>query len=288
MRDFLKRPFPIDNPSSVKWTLCIGASIFVFLFLLVFNPFGIFEYLKIHSFLALLGYCGITFIMSFLYTFVIHPIIDQRFGETWTMGREILGIFSLVTVIGIVNHFYIISIYLMERTQGFSLIELFLQNMYFTYTIALFPGLAAIVYIELKARNQYETQSSEVHPIPHETIKLFEINVVGESSDNPILLTSSGFRFAKASGNYVEYYSVIDGQLQKELQRNTLSKLEEQLKSTPFKIARTHRSYLVNLEIIEKVSGNAQGYSLKLNDTDYSVPVSRSNISEFNRVMNDN
>ena len=288
MRDFLKRPFPIDNPLGVKWTLCIGASVFVFLFLLVFNPFEIFDYLKIHSFLALLGYSGITFLMSFLYIFIVHPIIDQRFGETWTMGKEILGIFSLVTAIGIANHFYIISIYLLERSEGYTLIELFFQNMYFTYTIALFPGLAAIVYIELKARNQFETQSSEVHPIPHEQLQQFEINVIGDTSDNSILLTSSGFRFAKASGNYVEYYSVVNGQLQKELQRNTLSKLEEQLRQTPFRIARTHRSYLVNLEIIEKVSGNAQGYSLKLNDTDHSVPVSRSNIPEFNRVMNDN
>lgn len=288
MRGFLKRPFPIDHPISVKWTLCIGASIFVFLFLLVFSPFEILEHLKIDAFLALFGYFVVTFIMSFLYTMIIHPIIDQRFGETWTMGKEILSIFSLVTAIGIANHFYIISIYSMERMQGYTLIDLFFQNMYFTYTIALFPALAAIVYIELKARNQFETQSSEVHPISHETIQPFEVKVIGESSDSSILLTSSDFRFAKASGNYVEYYSVVNGQLQKELQRNTLSKLEEQLQKTQFRIARTHRSYLVNLDIIEKISGNAQGYSLKLNDTDHSVPVSRSNIPEFNRVMNDN
>ena len=65
--------------------------------------------------------------------------------------------------------------------------------------------------------------------------------------------------------------------------RITLKELEEQLKPIS-SIFKTHRSYLVNLNAIQSISGNAQGYQLLLKNCSIIVPVSRSNISNFNVV----
>ena len=64
----------------------------------------------------------------------------------------------------------------------------------------------------------------------------------------------------------------------------TLKEFEEQLSSFPY-VFKVHRSYLVNLQAIESIMGNAQGYALRLkNYSEGTIPVSRSTIQEFNRI----
>jgi len=60
----------------------------------------------------------------------------------------------------------------------------------------------------------------------------------------------------------------------------TIKNLDTQL--TDFaEIIKVHRSYLVNLHQIEQISGNAQGYRLKLYGGIIGVPVSRAMIPTF-------
>jgi len=70
------------------------------------------------------------------------------------------------------------------------------------------------------------------------------------------------------------------------LKRMTLKEFEEQFKFFYPYVFKVHRSYLVNLQTIESISGNAQGYVLRLkNFSEATIPVSRSKIQEFNRVF---
>ena len=86
------------------------------------------------------------------------------------------------------------------------------------------------------------------------------------------------FMFAKSEGNYLEIY-LNKQHPNKELIRGTLKDLEALLKTYP-NIIKTHRSYLVNCNYIEKINGNAQGYQLHIHK--YMVPVSRNMITNFN------
>ena len=65
-----------------------------------------------------------------------------------------------------------------------------------------------------------------------------------------------------------------DSERRKHLFRQKIGALERQLNETAIK--RTHRSYLVNLERVTEVSGNAQGYRLKVRDSEREIPLSRS------------
>ncbi len=84
--------------------------------------------------------------------------------------------------------------------------------------------------------------------------------------------------FAKSEGNYLEIY-LQDKNPNKMLVRFTLKELEVLLSTYP-NIIKTHRSYLVNSNYIENITGNAQGYQLHLKN--YVVPVSRNLIASFN------
>jgi len=82
----------------------------------------------------------------------------------------------------------------------------------------------------------------------------------------------------------VTFYIREGHAVQKKLKRISISDLETQLSGIP-SVIRTHRSYLINLRHIHRISGNAQGYKLELNGVDEAVAVSRKMIPHFEARM---
>ena len=91
---------------------------------------------------------------------------------------------------------------------------------------------------------------------------------------------SNSFIYAKAEGNYADIYLKSEDKISKLTKRIALKKLETQLADFPF-IIKTHRSVLLNLNYIDSVSGNAQGYKVTLKDCPEAVAVSRNYIQSF-------
>jgi DNA-binding LytR/AlgR family response regulator len=79
--------------------------------------------------------------------------------------------------------------------------------------------------------------------------------------------------FIEADDNYSTVMWKESGTLQKKLLRVNLKNLESQLDNS-FTL-RCHRSYIVNVNAISAISGNTNGYKLKINGSDFSIPVSR-------------
>ena len=79
--------------------------------------------------------------------------------------------------------------------------------------------------------------------------------------------------FIEADDNYSTVVWKEESALQKKLLRVNLKNLESQLDNS-FTL-RCHRSYIVNVNAISAISGNTNGYKLKINGSDFSIPVSR-------------
>ena len=79
--------------------------------------------------------------------------------------------------------------------------------------------------------------------------------------------------YIEADDNYSTVVWKEPTGLQKRLLRVNLKNLESQLNNS-FTL-RCHRSYIVNVNAISAISGNANGYKLKMNGGDFSIPVSR-------------
>lgn len=66
---------------------------------------------------------------------------------------------------------------------------------------------------------------------------------------------------------------------------NTLSQLEEKLNTKNF--FRSHRSYLINLDYIEEIEPWFNStYQVKMKNSKEKIPVSRSQVKDFRRIMN--
>lgn len=88
-----------------------------------------------------------------------------------------------------------------------------------------------------------------------------------------------------ASGNYVEIWVEDEpGKSRRIVRRITMQSLEAQLAGFP-QLMRIHRAWFVNLERVERSSGNAQGYTLLVRGMKQFVPVSRRNIALFNEKI---
>jgi DNA-binding LytR/AlgR family response regulator len=107
-----------------------------------------------------------------------------------------------------------------------------------------------------------------------------EITITGEGQREKLSVRESELVYIEASSNYMKVYFEQKGKLAYAVIRTTMKKVEELFAKSPV-LFRCHRAYIVHLEKIEKVEGNAQGYKLKLAGTEERIPVSRNLNREF-------
>jgi len=96
-----------------------------------------------------------------------------------------------------------------------------------------------------------------------------------DDKEGELVISLKDLLVFEASDNYVSVYYRKDDEIEKVLRRGTLKMVEEQLGQNEL-IQRCHKSFIVNISNVEKVSGNAQGYKLHFRNLEFSIPVSRS------------
>ncbi|MFK7936455.1 MAG: LytR/AlgR family response regulator transcription factor, partial [Saprospiraceae bacterium] len=104
-----------------------------------------------------------------------------------------------------------------------------------------------------------------------ETIE--QIVLFAENEKDQLQFLATELLYLQSADNYVEIVWQRNGALEKSLLRGSLQRMEQQI--TLPHIQRCHRSFIVNLEQVISVSGNAQGYKLHL-PSEQILPVARS------------
>ncbi len=113
-----------------------------------------------------------------------------------------------------------------------------------------------------------------------------KIVLQGESRES-IIINPSDILYVESLANYVNIVFFSSSDLRQKRLRVSLRDLEETLSPYPF-IFHIHRAFLVNLNYITQVSGNAAGYKLQLFGTDKVLPVSKANVGKFKQMIFEN
>jgi DNA-binding LytR/AlgR family response regulator len=98
---------------------------------------------------------------------------------------------------------------------------------------------------------------------------------VSENQHESLELSPRQIDYISSQDNYIEIVWQAEDKLNRKLLRGTLTKAEETVETYPF-LFRCHRAYIVNLEKVINIEGNAQGYRLQLRNNPEVIPVSRS------------
>lgn len=246
----------------------LGLSAYVFL--LVFQPFGTYNFEHAYKFSLLSGYGVILFVAYAL----ISVLLRKKRG---TIAIELFRIFLVL----------LLSIFLNFVYHGWFINQAPLQwnNLPYIgfYTLSLYSPIATIYFLLRvdKRHSYYEKNNSSIERLSIKpAIILSQMNdchlglVDIPNGNQSLKLLPSDFIFAKSMDNYCMIYFRKDGTVKKQMVRITLSRLSELLNT--MSIHRCHRSFLVNFEKILVKEGNAQGFLLRFADTEDCAVISRS------------
>jgi hypothetical protein len=272
----LKSPYFLETRLSKRWLSCIRTSVFVFLFLVIFQPFGL-SHLPEGLIRVTLGYGLITFSVMAVLNILCVPFLPRFFSEEgWTVSRELFWNLVNILLIGFANILYSVWIGVAPFTwQAILTFELF------TISLAVFPVTLTAFIKEARLKNKFEKRSEEINAFigiqpepPVSTKEKEQLIISSENEKEKLSVTLDDLLFIEASDNYVEVHYLERGIPQKKLLRSSLKAIVSTVQDNP-QLFRCHKSFLVNTKQVKRISGNAQGYKLHLKDSEQIIPVSR-------------
>lgn len=284
MTTFLKRAYPIEKSAERRLLAAILFGLFIFAFLYFFRPFGIAE-LPDRIFFVSIVFGLICSACMLFFSFVIVELFPNYFSEkNWNVGREISWALIHVLFIGFFNALFAMSIGMGEFTFFF-----LLKFLLYTVALGIFPITVSVLVNEMQLNRKYRLESDNMshtiaeHPSHIDQAKQ-EIVLLSDNKDEDLSVNPDAILMLAAADNYAEVLFLKEGELRKHLLRTTMKNLEEDLSTHP-SFLRVHKSYIVNLENIEHVSGNAQGYRLHFEGYPEAVPVARKNNAVFREKL---
>jgi len=314
MLDFLNKPYPYSFQSSRRIKQILPIGLCVFMFLILFKPFGLSanpDYIQLSAFFTFSGA-----VIGLLTTVLTPYLFPKFFNESkWTLKRNLVwnawDFFCFATLMFIANHIY--SIYKYDNYRNFTF-NTYLWWVYLNLVFGLPLGIIINFYnqyyllkkhlkiaaginntIETSANQNAQTSSRDNTNVPSDIdkqVSFFKetrnrdaaVNILEFEVDKykKVQIKVNNLIYVEALGNYLNIVYECNG-IKKVTIRETINKIEH--RASPFGIIyRPHRSYLVNLHHISSVTGDAQGLKIHFKDMDIAIPVSRNKIKEF-RVL---
>lgn len=240
-------------------------------------------------------FAGVTFVCLILNIVLLPRIFPALYDtENWNLKKYIIlniwHLFSIGMASSLVDIVYICP----EKT--------ILENILEANSRVVVKGIIPIALTTLFLRNtmlqqnlksalQANKELQKIQSLKREPA-LKNSNTVTLYSDTSETLSINlpDLLYVQADDNYSTVVWQNGEGIQKKLLRANLKSIESQMDNV-FTM-RCHRSYLVNINAISLVSGNANGYKLKILDTDILIPVSRQKskevmekISQWRNVM---
>jgi hypothetical protein len=171
---------------------------------------------------------------------------------TWTVWKEI--VYTLICVLAVCGGNILFTHFYFHDAFGSGMV---LRFLWWTFIVSILPVTLMVLLRQIGLMKAYSRQAAELDR------QLAEVR--------PVPQVQREFLYAEAADNYVKVFYTGEQQLI----RSTLRQLEETFRGNE-RIFRCHRTYLVNLDKVIHISGNAQGYKLHLEGVGQVIPVSRS------------
>jgi len=275
----LAQPLPFYYKGRNLQLLISSIFITTLLFNYIFKPFNV--YLPEHK----TNYFWISFIHA-LNPLIIIGILSFFISKTkiktsWNVKKEILLISIFLILAGIMQFLIRDIIYKNSNNWSYKYLYEEIRNTFLT-------GILITVILTTIKNNTLNKNQSINHTTINKNDKQLKtkIYIATNVKSDAFELNLDSLIFARAEGNYVELYLHYKKNVKKIIKRISLTELANTLE--PYKsVIKTHRSYLINLNYLKSIDGNAQGYRIKLHNYNKEIPVSRKMIQEFNKRIKD-
>lgn len=268
--------YPAPSPAQQSITTSLLFGLFISLFLLFFEPFDINLSANENKVFQLFFFGCITTTVLVIFLYFLPLFFPQVFSDAhWKVKHQVLFYVIILLLIATFNGIY---------TNYINDLALSWYNYWWIISRTFVLGGIPIAFLTLlnyqRKTKLYENEAQALlyskggfTYSSNKTIQQFTTDLKNET----ITFNEENFNYALAVGNYIDVYSLVDNTLKKTTYRISLSSFERQLGKSA-NLLRCHRSYLVNLNKVENILGNAQGLKLELKNQSEIVPVSRTYI----------
>jgi hypothetical protein len=269
IKTYFHQPYPL---SENNWKLPFSISLFVALFMIVFQPFGLVNLHHTYKTFFLAGYGGVCLVVLMINSLISSFFLKNWFNAaSWTLIKQILWLSWTLLTIGTGNYLYSAVLFSFWSWHGFIVFQVY------TMAVGIIPIVVLTIMRQnyslsqnLKAANEFNTSLHHKEDV----LEKQKLCFVADNNKDKFEIELSDLLYIESCGNYIEIFYEADAQLKNTILRSTLKRTELQLVNHTA-IVKCHRAFLVNIHKIIQVKGNSQGLKLVLKHTETEIPVSR-------------
>ena len=264
----------LDIKTNLQIMAFVGG--FSILFIIIFTPFTWFptnQNKYILSLATIIG--GLLFITA---SRVLLHFVSRKTEITYTS----YSLWNIVEILFIAFLYSILNKYALHDNRSFD--ELFRLAILFIPLLLLIPYTVSYLYLSLKDKDkklkniiesmEYQTNVSTVSD--NDDI----INFYDDKMTMKLSAKKDSIYYVESSDNYVNIYYKKNAKITRCIIRNTLKTVEDLLK--PYGFARCHRSYIVNLQKVQIVKKEHDGFVIALDNEEINdIPISKTYAEEM-------
>lgn len=276
MRRLFQRPYPLQRSAARHALTALLFGTFVAAFLLLFRPFGLHAAPRPGMLAAAYGAtCTATML---LLNVALPRLLRSWFTESrWTVGREIGWTLLNVAAIGLANALVSVGMGVVPFT-----LATLVRFTGFTVAVGLFPIAIAVLATEARRNRHYRADSVAINatleaqgPAPAPPRSNEHITLPSANGGEALELGPEDLVYMRAADNYVDVFHLHGDKPMRTVLRGSLKAMAAVLEPRHPRYLRCHKSHLVDLHKVLRVSGNAQGLRLHLSGVEEPIPVSR-------------
>jgi len=286
----LNKPFPFYETYKQKIGIPIVFSLFVMIGIIFLNPSKDFDSF-VKQVLNVSTYGFITILITLVFSLILPEISPNFFNlEKWNVKKTIIFIFLSVFSVGISISLFA---YYFDNPNAVSFFHFFFVILIRAIMLSFFPIIAIVLCGESLLHKKNHSQAigiiNELQKSKFDESK--EKNELfytfARNTNDEIRVSANDLFYIKAEGNYCLVVFNNESILEKKLIRSKLKEIEQIIEKSTHLI-RCHKSYIINLNKVSNVTGNAKGYTLHLSRHNYKIPVSRNLSKSFINRIKDN
>jgi len=278
MLNVFNKPYPFNDDLKHNTKIIFFTSIGVFVFLFLFQPFDISTLPTKEKYYLLAGLGIVTFLSLSLNLLVLPSLFSKKFTTIkWNIKKEIL--WNLWILFTILAGYFLLNNSMGVMKFGFNMvIKLVL--------VAVIPISVLIIVNHNKMLRSHLKLADELSKKLKEN-KLIEEKIIYFNSDyqkDSLAIKVSLLLFIRSANNYIEVFWKEGEVIKNQMVRCSMLYAEEILKEHKF-IFKCHRSYMVNINYIDKIEGNSQGYRLFFENVNFPIPVSKNSVIKLQELI---
>lgn len=272
------KPYPFSDDLQYNAKVIFFISLGVFGFLALFQPLDIGLLPVQEKYYLISGLAIVTFLSLSFHLLILPSLFPQKFSSVnWNIKKEILwNSWILFTTLA--------GYFLLNNSMGIMKFS-FIQVLKLVFT-AVIPLTMMIVFNHNKMLRSHLKLADELSKKLKEN-KTIEEKIVYFNSDyqkDSLALKVSSLLFIRSANNYIEIFWKEEGAIRNQMVRCSIVNAQETLKEHKF-IFKCHRSFLININFIDKIEGNSQGYKLFFDGINFTVPVSKGSVDKLKELI---